>query len=147
MSQTSTRRDQLVLIIDEDETTRDLYGRWFAGQGFQVMCAVGIEGLWLALRRDRPQLIVTELRARDLTVSHLLARLKCDETTRCIPVLVVTANGDERAHAEAKALGAAGVLPKFLDFERLRNWVRALCSWNPRVDAQRDIASGSSFPE
>jgi CheY-like chemotaxis protein len=59
----------LVLIIDEEETARDLYGHWFFAHGFEVMCAVGIRGLSFALRWERPQLIVTELRARSHSAS------------------------------------------------------------------------------
>ena len=29
----------LVLIIDEEETVRELYGHWFFALGFEVMCA------------------------------------------------------------------------------------------------------------
>jgi hypothetical protein len=29
-----------------------LYGSWFSSQGFQVMCAVGLQGLAFALRRE-----------------------------------------------------------------------------------------------
>ena len=38
----------LVLIIDEEETARDLYGHWFVAQGFEVMWAVGVRGLSFA---------------------------------------------------------------------------------------------------
>jgi CheY-like chemotaxis protein len=117
----------LVLIIDEEETVRDLYGHWFTAQGFQVMCAVGVRGLSFALRRERPQLIVTELRARDLTLCQLIARLRSDDTTRCIPVIVVTTSCNAQALNVAKASGAAVVLPKLTDFERLQTWVKALC--------------------
>lgn len=117
----------LVLIIDEEESIRDLYGRWFCDFGFQVMCAVGQTGLQLALRRERPRLIVTELKARDLTLGHLIARLQCDETTRCIPVIVLTKCCNQRALDDAKAVGASAVLPKLSDFALLRQWVDALC--------------------
>jgi hypothetical protein len=80
-----------------------------------------------ALRRERPQLIVTELRARDLTLEHLFARLRCDETTRCIPVMVLTTCCDQHALMEAKTAGAAAVLPKLADFGLLKRWVTALC--------------------
>ena len=116
----------LVLIIDEDETARDLYGHWFIAHGFQVMCAVGILGLSMALRRERPQLVVTELRARDLTFCDLITRLRCQDSTRCIPVLVVTSSCDQHAHNVAKSAGAAAVLPKWGDFDLLQSWVAAL---------------------
>jgi CheY-like chemotaxis protein len=117
----------LVLLIDEEETARDLYGHWFFTHGFEVMCAVGIRGLSFALRRECPQLIVTELRARDLTLNQLTARLRCQEATRCIPIIVLTTSCDPRALNDAKAAGAAVVLPKLADFEELQTWVTALC--------------------
>jgi CheY-like chemotaxis protein len=126
--QAARKKDRrLVLIIDEEETARELYGRWFFAHGFEVMCAVGIRGLSFALRREHPQLIVTELRARDLTLTQLFARLQCDETTRCIPVMVLTTSCDARVLNEAKASGAAVVMPKLVDFELLQTWVTALC--------------------
>jgi CheY-like chemotaxis protein len=91
------------------------------------MSAIGIRGLSLALGLERPRLIVTELRARDLTLSHLTARLGSNEATRCIPVVVLTRSCDPRALADAKATGAAVVLPKLADLEELHAWVTALC--------------------
>ena len=116
----------LVLIIDAEESARDLYDHWFTALGFQVMCAVGITGLSMVLRRERPQLIISELSARDLTLDKLFARLQSDEATRCIPVLVVTTCCDDAALAQAKALGAAATLPKLVDFDVLLRWVNAL---------------------
>jgi CheY-like chemotaxis protein len=116
----------LVLIIDADETARDLYGHWFSSIGFQVMCAAGTSGLSLALRRERPQLIVTELRARDLTLNNLLVRLHSEESTRCIPVVVITSCCDEVVLNAARISGAAAVLPKLADFDVLQSWVDAL---------------------
>lgn len=117
----------LVLIVDADQTTRDLYGDWFSSIGFQVMCAVGMLGLSLALARERPQLIVTEIRAGDLTVGDLTRRLRSDESTRCIPVLVITSCTDDTKLTAAKTSGAVAILPKLADFSILKSWVDALC--------------------
>jgi CheY-like chemotaxis protein len=101
----------LVLIIDAEQTVRDLYGHWFTRQGFQVMCAVGTLGLRMALRRERPKMILAELVAHDLTLDSLFERLQCEESTRCIPVIVVTSSCDDAAVAHAGSLGAVTVLP------------------------------------
>jgi two-component system response regulator FixJ len=116
----------LVLIIDEEETARDLYGHWFSAHGFQVACAVGVSGACWALKRERPQLIVTDLRARDLTFSDLIVRLRCEERTRCIPVLVVTSSCDPEVLTHAKGAGAIAVLPKWGDLDLLQSWGEAL---------------------
>jgi CheY-like chemotaxis protein len=126
-NQTEMDLRPLVLIIDSEEAVRDLYGKWFISLGFQVMCAVGTLGLSCALRRERPQLIITELHAKDLTLHGLFARLRSEQSTRCIPVIVLTTCCDDEILDEAKRLGAAVVLPKFAPFEALRSWVQALC--------------------
>jgi CheY-like chemotaxis protein len=127
ISQESDRR-RLVLIIDEDQSARDVYGHWFILHGYQVMCAVGREGLEMALRSELPSLVVTELRARDLTLQTLFTRLHCDDNTRCIPVLVVTKSTDEQTHSNAVQMGAVAVIPKLIGFEQLYDWVQALTS-------------------
>jgi len=94
----------LVLIIDSEEAVRDLYSKWFISLGFQVMCAVGTLGLSCALWRDRPQLIITELHAKDLTLHGLFARLCSEDSTRCIPVIVLTTCCEDGILDEAKRL-------------------------------------------
>jgi hypothetical protein len=82
-NQTEMDLRPLVLIIDSEEAVRDLYGKWFVSLGFQVMCAIGTLGVSFALRRERPQLIITELHAKDLTLHGLFNRLRSEESTRC----------------------------------------------------------------
>ena len=50
-----------------------------------------------------------------------------EDSTRCIPVVVLTSCCDETALAEARSLGAVAVLPKLAPFDALLSWVNALC--------------------
>lgn len=88
-------RKRLVLIIDDDEATGDVYAGWFFMSEFQTMCAAGTEGVALALQRGEPSLIVAGVCARDLTVNEPLKRLRADERTRSVPVLVATSAADQ----------------------------------------------------
>ncbi len=126
MARTAPDGRPLVLIVDEDETARDLYGHWFIDHGFQVACAVGVTGVCWALHRESPQLIVSDLRARDLTFDDLMTRVRCSEATRSIPVIVVTACCESGALEQAKRAGAVATLPKWMAFDRLEAWVSAL---------------------
>jgi response regulator RpfG family c-di-GMP phosphodiesterase len=90
------------------------------------MCAVGKDGLSFALRRDRPDLIVTELKARDLCLTDLMNRLTSSDETRCIPVLVVTTSCDSKVLTEPTVAGVVAVLPKLTDFGVLRARATAL---------------------
>src|SRR3954466_14211570 len=113
-NQTEMDSRPLVLIIDSEEAVRDLYGKWFIALGFQTMCAVGTLGLSCALRRERPQLIITELHARDLTLHGLFVRLRSEESTRCIPVIVLTTcceDGILESQTSWRSSGLAKVRP------------------------------------
>jgi DNA-binding NtrC family response regulator len=117
-------RPDHVLIIDEDETARDLYADWFWSRGFGVMKAVGVTGLRSAPRNHGPRLIVSELAAGDLTVDQLFARIASQGAARCIPVIVVTGLVDSNASkwmrltavmqspAAAEAMAHDGVVPE-----------------------------------
>src|SRR5947207_2221066 len=122
----------LVLILDADETARDLYAHWFILLGFGVMCAVGSEGVSWVLHQELPDLIVTELKIGDLSFSDLMKRLTFGHRTRCVPVVVITACEDSAARVDAKAAGAVAVLRKFADFARLGQWVTAVVQCDSR---------------
>jgi CheY-like chemotaxis protein len=117
----------IVLLVDVDQSSRDFYGDLFVSIGFQVMSAAGIEGLSMALRRERPDVVIAELVARDLTVGDLCQRLYTDSSTRCIPVIVVTSSCNAHALDGARRNGAVAVLPKFGPVDELLAWVTALC--------------------
>jgi len=123
----------LVLILDSDEVARELYSRWFFVEGFEVMCAGGREGLFHVLRREFPALIVSELQIRDLSLSDLLRRLDSSESTRLIPILLLTGHpcaGDLLSRSEAQRVQ---VLPKYCDFRLLREWVCRLLEAGARL--------------
>ena len=55
---------------------------------------------------------MTELAARDVTVRDLCERLRADDSTRCIPVIVVTSScdaGARRREARRRGCGAPQV--------------------------------------
>ena len=91
------------------------------------MCAVGVKGLLMALRCERPSLIISELQARDLTLAGLIQRLQSVPSTRLTPILIVTSETDSAAiRAAESATGVVAVLPKLADFRELRRFVEVL---------------------
>ncbi len=74
-------------------------------------------GLELA-REHRPDLIVLDLHLPDMPGTEVLKRLKADEPTREIPVVVLTADASTSQAAHVKALGAAQYLTKPLDVSK-----------------------------
>ena len=71
-------------------------------------------GLELA-REHRPNLIVLDLHLPDIQGGEVLKRLKADEPTREIPVVMLTADASAKQAEHFKTLGAADYLTKPLD--------------------------------
>jgi adenylate cyclase len=106
-----------VLVIDDEETVRDLMRRFLARGGFEVVTARdGTEGLTLA-RELMPILITLDVLMPDLDGWSVLESLKADPELAEIPVVMLTILDDQN---KGFALGAADFLTKPVDRDRLR---------------------------
>src|SRR3954465_4845424 len=80
-----------VLIVDDDDSVRDLFTRALAGQGFAVRSvASGQEALQL-IAHDLPRLIVLDLMMPGINGIEVLAAIRQQPQTAAVPVLVTTA--------------------------------------------------------
>ncbi len=101
-----------ILIIEDDPYVRNLYQRIFSFQKHIITIAAdGPEGLEAA-KRDKPNLILLDIMMPKMNGLEVLAKLKEDETTKSITVLMLTNFGEEKIVSEAIANGAEGVLIK-----------------------------------
>ncbi|MFC7400022.1 response regulator [Chelatococcus sp. GCM10030263] len=80
-----------VLVVDDDETTRDMLRRTLSREGWTVREAVnGAEGLAEAAAA-RPSVMVLDLMMPEIDGFEVLTKLRQDQKLRDIPVVVVTA--------------------------------------------------------
>ncbi|MFQ5954112.1 MAG: response regulator [Kiloniellales bacterium] len=106
-----------VLVVDDDQTARDLMRRFLAGEGFDVVTANdGKQGLALA-RRLAPSVITLDVLMPGLDGWSVLQELKADPELAAIPVVMLTIVDEKN---KGYALGAADYMTKPVDRERLR---------------------------
>jgi signal transduction histidine kinase/CheY-like chemotaxis protein len=106
----------LVLVIDDDQTARELMTTYLVEQGFAVETArTGVEGLRLA-RELHPVAITLDIMMPDIDGWTVIAALKGDPELADIPVVIVTIV--DEAH-RGVALGAVGYLTKPIDRDKL----------------------------
>ena len=116
-----------VLAIDDDDRMRFLIRRCLVAPHFDVREALsGEDGLSMA-QADPPDVILLDLVMPVMDGHETLARLRGDERTRAVPVLVVTSATLDDA-ARTSLLGRAdGFLPKAdITRERLATTIRAM---------------------
>ena len=98
MAETSKK---CVLCIEDEVEMIDLIRLILGRRGFDVKGAAGgREGVEL-VRKERPDLVLLDLMMPDMDGWEVYQQMKADETTRDIPVIVVTA----KAQSIDKVLG------------------------------------------
>ena len=111
-----------VLIIDDDPMVRQLTRMALAGQ-YSCLEAADAETAYALLDRDPPDLIILDWVLPGLSGPNLVRRLHRDKELGRIPVIIVSARGEEQTRKTAVELGAAGYLPKPFDVKDLRELV------------------------
>jgi PAS domain S-box-containing protein len=118
------RRTGKILVIDDEQTVRDLMRRFLAREGFDVVTAHdGEEGLALA-RQLHPALITLDVLMPGLDGWSVLQALKADPELAEIPVVMLTIVDEKN---KGYALGASEYVTKPIDRERLRALLARFC--------------------
>lgn len=128
-----------ILIADDDDDMRALMVNTLRSDGYSVVEARDGAELLETLRdaledgRLRPDILITDIKMPRLSGLGVLQALRRARVR--MPVILVTAFGDESMHVVAKRLGAVGVLQKPFDVDDLRTVVM-----NASAAFERDAA-------
>ncbi len=110
-----------ILIVDDDESIRELLRLHLSGAGYEVDVAPdAISAGYMILRRP-PDLIITDIAMPHMDGFEFVAALKADKSLPEIPVVFLTSmeDGDHRG----KELGAVGYITKPVRADRLLSLV------------------------
>jgi len=117
-----TKGEPRILVVDDYEDNRQMYGELLAFAGYEVAEARdGAEAIAMA-HRTSPDLNIMDLSLPVIDGWEATRRLKADERTRLIPVLALTGHAPEGlvGHSEsARDAGCDGFLAKPCSPERL----------------------------
>ena len=112
MTRATAVEPSLILIVEDDEDSREVYKEILETNGFEVETATsGAEGLRLA-RELHPGAILMDISIPEMDGWAVTSRLKADPDTRHIPVIVVTAYAFPEDRTRADAIGCEGFLTK-----------------------------------
>ena len=112
-----------ILVVEDDRKTIFIYEQYLSMAGFQVVPARTIADAERLLHSMRPAAIVLDIMLDGESSWQFLSRLKKEERTQEIPVLVVTVTNKEQ---KARALGADEFWLKPVDGDLLLRKLRTL---------------------
>ncbi len=115
----------LILFVDDDPYTRETLSRAAEVLGHRALVADSCEAALLLAREHAPDLIFTDMRLTDVDGLSLVQRLKSQEGTTAIPVIVLSASPEMGTVEEAQAAGATAYLHKPIRLHTLQEVIHA----------------------
>lgn len=101
-----------ILVVEDDPDIRELLSYTLGKEGYEVLStADGDSGLAMALNR-KPDLIILDVMMPGLDGLQVLKRIKADEKTRLVPVLMASAKGEDADVVTGLELGAEDYVTK-----------------------------------
>ena len=124
-----------LLLVDDDTELCEILAEYFSAEGFAVESAHdGVRGLERA-RSGEHALVILDLLLPGLRGLDVLQQLRSDST---VPVLILTARGEDVDRVVGLELGADDYLPKPFNSRELMARVRAILRrTRPSPDAHR----------
>ncbi len=114
-----------ILLVEDNELNLDMLSRRLMRKQFQVLIAVDGQQALDKVAEERPDLILMDLSLPVMDGWEATRRLKADESTRKIPVIVLTAHALKSDRHGAFEAGCDDFEVKPIDFPRLLSKIEA----------------------
>ncbi len=101
-----------VLLIEDEESLRNLYTRILSTKNYEVEAAADGEIALSLLKQFRPDVIVLDIVMPHYNGVEILKILKNDGELKSIPVVMLTALSEMRRITECLDMGAIGYITK-----------------------------------
>ena len=112
-----------ILIIDDDSELCELVGEYLEGEGFEIDAAFdGLSGIERCLERE-PDLVILDVMLPGIGGFEVLSRIR---THSRVPVIMLTARGEEVDRIVGLEMGADDYLPKPFNPRELVARIRAI---------------------
>ncbi len=125
-----------ILIVDDDAGQRSLLDSFLSSQGFQTTVVSSGESALEALRRQKVNMMISDVRMPGLSGIETLRRARQEHGP--FPVLLVTAYADVRDAVDAMRDGAVNYLSKPIDLDELLASVRQATGLSQREPLRFD---------
>ncbi len=101
-----------ILIIEDDKNINELIRYNLQNHNFQTESVIDGAGALLAIGAHRPDLILLDLMLPGINGTELCEKLKANSETADIPIIMVTAKGEEEDIVKGLELGADDYISK-----------------------------------
>jgi DNA-binding response OmpR family regulator len=115
-----------ILVVDDEPAIVETLTRFLLREGYEVISALGGRDALDKVEEESPDLILLDIRMSDLDGFTVCQRVKEDERTALIPVVMLTGLDDREHRTRAIEAGADDILTKPFEQSILRARIRTL---------------------
>lgn len=101
-----------ILVVDDEEDILKLLKYNLSREGYQVFCTTSGEKILNLVKTETPDLIVLDLMLPGMDGLEVARRLKYNSDTRNVPIIMLTAKGEEADIVTGLELGADDYITK-----------------------------------
>ena len=119
MNQTTQNPSKPILLVDDKSDTRLSVEAFLQFEGFKVKGVDSGEAALEAIGKEKPALVLLDLNLPGLDGLDVLKKLRAEEDTRNLPIIIVSARGDSHDVVIGLRAGANDYLVKPVQLELL----------------------------
>lgn len=127
-----------ILVVDDNETNRDILETRLTASGYEVLQAADGEEALIAARKYLPDLILLDIMMPKINGIDVCRELKSDPTLPFIPIVLLTAKGETDDVVMGLDAGADEYLTKPVEHQALLARVRAILRLKALQDKKQD---------
>ncbi len=117
---------QTILVVDDEQDLLDLIEYNLKKEGFDVLKAEdGLKGIEMA-RKHNPNLVLLDIMMPKMDGLEVVERMRDDEQLKHIPIIFLTARGDEKTEVEGLDKGGDDYITKPISTTRLISRIKAV---------------------
>ncbi|NKC12606.1 MAG: phosphate regulon transcriptional regulatory protein PhoB [Gammaproteobacteria bacterium] len=120
------RRQKSLLVVEDEPAVREMVADNFRMSGYAVEEASSVGEAWELISRAMPNLVLLDWMLPDSSGMEFLRRLRREEPTRALPVIMLTARGEEADRIRGLNVGADDYLGKPFSLRELEARVKAV---------------------
>jgi diguanylate cyclase (GGDEF)-like protein/PAS domain S-box-containing protein len=127
-----------LLIVDDEESNRDMLSRRLQRLGFEVQLAGDGPQALDSIRNEPPDLVLLDIRMPGMSGMEVLQAIRAQYSSTLLPVIMVTAEGHSASIVEALQLGANDYIVKPVDMPVALARISAVMSQKTLSNALRE---------
>jgi two-component system phosphate regulon response regulator PhoB len=119
-----------ILIVEDEPAIQELLAFNVTQAGFRALQAEDADGAWRQIHSDLPDLILLDWMLPGTSGVALAKQLRADERAKNVPIIMLTARGDERDKISGLESGADDYITKPFSPRELMARIRAVLRRN-----------------